>query len=89
VLENVLLWMDEQNKIEARRKLEPTLLERRLLHMVINEELNMKQIALRNHKGVTMTKMYFKRMRDRLGVITLHRLAALAVERGWVKFQEK
>jgi len=89
VLVSVLRWMDEQREKEARQRLEPTSLERHLLHMLINDGLTMKEIALRNHKSTTTTKQHFKRMRSRLGDVTLYQLVALSVERGWVKVQNR
>lgn len=87
VLVAVLAWIDDQHLLEARRRLEPTLLERQLLHMLIREGLTMKQIALKTGKRVGTTKQHFNRMRTRLGNLTLYQLVALSVEQGWIRMQ--
>lgn len=84
ILAAVLLWMDEQRALLSRRRLEPTIWERQILAMLICDGLTMKQIALRTGKKLDTTKKHVKRMRVRLGNLTLYQLVALSVLRGWV-----
>jgi DNA-binding CsgD family transcriptional regulator len=84
-LRAVMLWLDDQCRIEAKRRLEPTPLEKRLLQMLVQDGMTMKQIAFKTGRNLGTTKANFKRIRKRLGDITLYQLVALSVERGWVR----
>ena len=87
VLKRVLRWMDDQHTKEAQRRLEPTIRERHLLHLFVVRGMTMKEIALITGNNVSAIKWHFKRMRDRLGDMTLYQFVAISVDRGWVKVQ--
>lgn len=87
VLKRVLRWMDDQRTKEAQRRLEPTIRERHLLHLFVVRGMTMKEIALITGNNVSAIKWHFKRMRDRLGDMTLYQFVAISVDRGWVKVQ--
>lgn len=89
VLAAVLRWMDEQRLLEARRRLEPNPLELRLLRLLICDGLTIKQIALQTGRRTGTMRLRFKRMRERLGDLTMYQLVALSVERGWVKMNNE
>lgn len=89
LLEAVLAWLDEQRKMEARRRMEPSTMERKMLAMLACDGLTMKEIAGRTGRALNTTKHRFLRMRRRYGNLTMYQLVALSVERGWVTISKE
>lgn len=87
VLVRVLIWIDEQKKREALRRLEPSAQDKYMMHLLVNEGMTFKQIALKTRRTLTNIKQHFRRMRQRQGIVTMYQLVALSVARGWVRME--
>ena len=82
-LSNVLKWMAGQAaKEKLSRSLTPT--ERKILQLAV-EGLAQKEIALELGCTLRTVQAHFTSMRLKAKVRSTPQLAALAVERGWVK----
>jgi hypothetical protein len=59
--------------------------QRKLTHLLVEEALTQKEMALRLDREMVTIKRHFRQIGEQMGVGSMYQVVAVAVERGWVK----
>ena len=83
-LSNTLDWLSEQKAREDAALNQLTTLQKQIMRLLVEEELTQKEMALKLGCSREAIKHNYRRIKRKLGVVSMYRAAAIAMERGWV-----
>ena len=83
-LAHTLAWMQEQKARQEAALKRLTPMQNKILHLLVEEGLTQKQMALRLNRKRSVIQHHYAQIRLKMGVPSMYQAVAVAVESGWV-----